>query len=64
MDNTQQNTTADTNENTQASVTELAEKTGLSRAMFYRNIDELRNMDYLTTDNKIQLTDAGKIAML
>ncbi|MCF7860949.1 CRISPR locus-related DNA-binding protein [Candidatus Woesearchaeota archaeon] len=43
---------------------ELAEKIELSRAMLYRNIDELRDMGYLSTDEGLKLTDAGKIARL
>lgn len=46
------------------SLTELAEKIGISRAMLYRNIDELRDIGYISTDNGLQLTDAGKIAKL
>ena len=46
------------------SLTELAEKIGISRAMLYRNIDELRDLGYITTEEGIALTDAGKIARL
>ena len=50
--------------NTKLSLTELADKIGISRAMFYRNIDELRDMGYISTEDGLQLTDAGKIARL
>jgi CRISPR locus-related DNA-binding protein len=46
------------------SYADLAEKIGLSKAMLYRSIDELRNMGYITTENGLHLTDAGKIAQL
>jgi len=46
------------------SLTELAEKVGISRAMLYRNIDELRDMGYISTEEGLVLTDAGKIARL
>ena len=46
------------------SLTDLADKIGISRAMLYRNIDELRDMGYISTENGPELTDAGKIARL
>jgi len=46
------------------SLTELADKIGISRAMLYRNIDELRDMGYISTEDRLVLTDAGKIAKL
>ena len=46
------------------SLTELAEKIEISRAMLYRNIDELRDMGYISTEDGLILTDAGKIARL
>jgi CRISPR-associated protein Csa3 len=46
------------------SLTDLADKIGISRAMLYRNIDELRDMGYVSTENGLVLTDAGKIARL
>lgn len=46
------------------SLTELAEDIGISRAMLYRNIDELRDMGYISTEEGLVLTDAGKIARL
>jgi len=46
------------------SITDLAEKIDLSKGMLYRAIDELKDMDLLTTDDGLKLTDAGKIARL
>jgi CRISPR-associated protein Csa3 len=46
------------------SLTELADKIGISRTMLYRNIDELRDMGYISTEDGLILTDAGKIARL
>jgi CRISPR-associated protein Csa3 len=46
------------------SLTELADKIGISRAMLYRNIDELRDMGYISTEDGLVLTDAGRIARL
>jgi CRISPR-associated protein Csa3 len=46
------------------SLTELAEKIGISRAMLYRNIDELRDMGYISTEDGLVLTDSGRIARL
>jgi CRISPR-associated protein Csa3 len=46
------------------SLIELADKIGISRAMLYRNIDELRDMGYISTEDGLILTDAGKIARL
>ncbi|RLE39295.1 hypothetical protein DRJ17_01080 [Candidatus Woesearchaeota archaeon] len=46
------------------SLVELAEKIDTSRAMLYRNIDELRDMDLISTEDGLKLTDAGKIARL
>ena len=43
---------------------ELADKVKTSTAMVYRAIDELKDMDLITTDDGIKLTDAGKIARL
>ena len=43
---------------------DLAEKLDQSKAMLYRNIDELRDMDLVTTEDGLKLTDAGKIARL
>jgi CRISPR locus-related DNA-binding protein len=48
----------------QLSLTEFADKIGISRAMLYRNIDELRDMGYISTEDGLVLTDAGKIARL
>ena len=46
------------------SLTDLAEKINISRAMLYRNIDELKDMGYISIENGPVLTDAGKIARL
>ena len=46
------------------SLTDLADDIGISRAMLYRNIDELRDMGYISTEGGLVLTDAGKIAKL
>lgn len=43
---------------------ELAQKSGMSRAMAYRNVDELKDSGYIETEESIKLTDAGKIARL
>jgi len=44
--------------------TELSKKVDLSTAMLYRAIDELKDMDLITTEDGLKLTDAGKIARL
>ncbi len=46
------------------SMSELAENVELSTAMTYRAIDELKDMDLVSTEEGIKLTDAGKIARL
>ena len=46
------------------SIANLAEKIELSTAMAYRIIDELKDMDLVSTDSGLELTDAGKIARL
>ena|SRR3989338_3895568 len=45
-------------------IANLAEKVDMSTAMLYRAIDELKDMDFITTEDGIKLTDAGKIARL
>jgi CRISPR-associated protein Csa3 len=45
-------------------IPELAKVVELSQGMLYRAIDELKDMDLITTDEGIKLTDAGKIARL
>jgi len=53
------------NENKEGkSMKELSEKIDLSTAMLYRAIDELKDMDLVSTETGIKLTDAGKIARL
>ncbi len=48
------------------SIGDLAKKIDLSTAMLYRAIDELKDMDLVSTETEdgIKLTDAGKIARL
>ncbi|VVB65841.1 Uncharacterised protein [Candidatus Gugararchaeum adminiculabundum] len=48
------------------SIKDLADKLdgSLSPAMVYRAIDELKDMDLITTEEGLRLTDAGKIARL
>ena len=46
------------------SIKDLSEKIELSTAMLYRAIDELKDMDLMTTEDGLKLTDAGKIARL
>ena len=44
---------------------DLAREAGLSSAMVYRSIAELKSMDFVEiTDNGFKITDAGKIARL
>jgi len=43
---------------------DLAKNVDLSTAMLYRAIDELKDMDLVTTEEGIKLTDAGRIARL
>jgi len=45
-------------------MSDLSSKIDLSTAMLYRAIDELKDMDLVSTENGIELTDAGKIARL
>jgi CRISPR locus-related DNA-binding protein len=42
----------------------LAKKLDMSRAMLYRNITELQKLDFITVENGLHLTDAGRIARL
>ncbi|MBI3051735.1 CRISPR locus-related DNA-binding protein [Candidatus Woesearchaeota archaeon] len=46
------------------SLSDLADKVKQSRAMLYRNIKELEEMDLITTQDGFKLTDAGRIARL
>jgi len=48
------------------SIKDLADKLEgqLSSAMVYRAIDELKDLDFVVTEPKLELTDAGKIARL
>ena len=54
----------DEEKNKDMSFSELADKAKISKAMFYRNVDELRGMDLVSTEEGLKLTDAGKIARL
>ena len=45
-------------------ISDLSKKIDLSTAMLYRSIDELKDMDLITTEEGLRLTDAGKIARL
>jgi len=47
-----------------SSIKELSDKIDLSTAMLYRAIDELKDMDLISTEEGLKLTDAGKIARL
>ncbi|MFH1510814.1 MAG: CRISPR-associated CARF protein Csa3 [Candidatus Woesearchaeota archaeon] len=46
------------------SISDLSKEIELSTAMLYRAIDDLKDMDLITTDEGLKLTDAGKIARL
>jgi CRISPR locus-related DNA-binding protein len=46
------------------SIGELASKINISTAMLYRAIDELKDMDLISTNKGIEITDAGRIARL
>ncbi|MBS3778752.1 MAG: CRISPR locus-related DNA-binding protein [Candidatus Thermoplasmatota archaeon] len=43
---------------------DLAKHVRISKAMLYRNIDELKDLGYISVENGLELTDAGKIARL
>lgn len=43
---------------------DLAKQIGISKAMLYRNVDELKDLGYISVENGLQLTDSGKIARL
>ena len=51
-------------ESTSQSLSDLAKKIDISRAMLYRNIEELKDIGYISTENGLSLTDAGLIARL
>ncbi|MBS3749585.1 MAG: CRISPR locus-related DNA-binding protein [Candidatus Thermoplasmatota archaeon] len=53
-----------TEETKQMNYVDLAKQVGISKAMLYRNIDELKDLGYISVENGLQLTDAGKIARL
>ncbi|MBT7238190.1 CRISPR locus-related DNA-binding protein [Candidatus Woesearchaeota archaeon] len=51
--------------NPSLSITALAEKVGISRAMLYRNIIELKNTGLvIDSDGELKISDAGEIARL
>jgi CRISPR-associated protein Csa3 len=54
----------DDKDNHKITITSLADKIEMSRAMLYRSLDELKDLGYLTTEEGLELTDAGKIAKL
>lgn len=43
---------------------ELAIKAKMSKAMAYRTVQELKDLDFITVTKKIELSDAGRIARL
>jgi CRISPR-associated protein Csa3 len=45
-------------------IPELAKVANMSQGMLYRAIDELKDMDLISVEDGIKLTDAGKIARL
>lgn len=47
-----------------ANPSELSQQVKMSTGMLYRALDELKDMDLITTEEGIKLTDAGKIARL
>ena len=49
-----------------SSLSDLAEKSGMSRSMLYRNLKNLQDHGFINVDKELRysLTDAGKIAML
>ncbi len=51
-------------ETSYATTKQLAEAIDLSPAMLYRTLDELKEMGFVTVEDSLQLTDAGKIARL
>ena len=51
-------------EKMQKILSDLSKKVDLSTAMLYRAIDELKDMDLISTEEGLKLTDAGKIARL
>jgi len=46
------------------SLAEIAKKVKMSKAMLYRSVGELEDMDYISVEEGLKLTDAGKIARL
>ncbi|MEA1924495.1 MAG: CRISPR-associated CARF protein Csa3, partial [Candidatus Altiarchaeota archaeon] len=50
--------------NGEKSVRNLAKKTGISRAMAYHHIRELKESGYITDQNGMETTTAGELAIL
>jgi CRISPR locus-related DNA-binding protein len=46
------------------SYTDIAEEIGISRAMLYKTLEELKNMDFVKIEGGLKITDGGKIARL
>jgi CRISPR locus-related DNA-binding protein len=46
------------------SISDISKKIELSTAMLYRALDELKDMDLVSTEEGIKLTDAGRIVRL
>ena len=46
------------------SISDLAKEIDISTAMLYRTLNELKDMDMVTMEKGIHITDAGKIARL
>ena len=53
-----------TEKSKQMNYVDLAKHVSISKAMLYRNIDELKDLGYISVKDGLQLTDAGKIARL
>ncbi len=51
-------------DNQKMSYVDLAKKIETSKAMLYRNIDELKDLGYISVEDGLKLTDAGMIAQL
>jgi CRISPR-associated protein Csa3 len=46
------------------SYADIAEEIGMSRAMLYKTLDELKDLDFVKTEDCLEITDAGRIARL
>lgn len=56
--------TISSEEYSKLSLVDLTENAGISRATEYRNIDLLRDIGDILTENVLKLTDAEKIARI